>query len=368
MIRAITINNRQIGSGFPTYIVAEMSGNHNGNLDRARELIYAMKESGADAVKLQTYTADTLTIKCERPEFIVSSDALWAGRDLHGLYDEAHTPWEWHGELIDLATSLGMDIFSTPFDHTAVDFLEQFDLPAYKIASYELIDTGLIKKAARTGKPLIMSTGMASIDEISDALEAARETGNEQIVLLKCTSAYPAPPEEANLRTIQDLSQRFNVPAGLSDHTLGIAVPIAAVALGACIVEKHFTMSRSEPGPDNAFSLEPHEFRQMVDQIRIAENALGEVSYQQTKKEAACVAFRRSLYAVEDIAGGEEFTEKNVRSIRPNLGLPPKYFDEIIGKKAKVGIKRGTPMEWKYIEENPKSEIIQNLKFTIQND
>ncbi len=351
MDKSITINGRKIGQSNPVYTVAEMSGNHNGSLEKALEIIHAMKDAGADAVKLQTYTADTLTIKSGRPEFTVGSEALWKGRTLHDLYDEAHTPWDWHQKLIDEARSLGMDVFSTPFDETAVDFLETFDVPAYKIASYELVDIGLIRRAAKTGKPIIMSTGMSTEEEIKEAVDAIREEGNDQIILLKCTSAYPAPPEAANLKTLKDMSEKFDVPVGISDHTLGIAVPIVAVSLGASLIEKHFCMSRDEPGPDNAFSLEPHEFKEMVNQIRIAEKSLGSVSYGSTSAEKACTAFRRSLYAVEDIKEGGEITSKNVRSIRPDCGLKPKYLAQILGRKVRKDIKKGTPMDWELIDE-----------------
>ena len=338
------INQRSIGIGSPTYIIAEMSGNHNKSLDRAKEIIYAMKKSGADAVKLQTYTPDTLTIKSSRKEFRVGKGTLWEGKFLYDLYSEAHTPWEWHPKLKRIANDLGMDLFSTPFDDTAVDFLEEMGVPAYKVASFEIVDLELIRKIAATGKPIIMSTGMASLEEIKDAVAAAYEGGAKDIALLKCTSAYPTPPEESNVRVIPDLATRFKLPIGLSDHTLGIVVPVAAVTLGACIVEKHFTMDRSEPGPDNAFSLEPQEFKGMVDAVRIAEKALGKVVYGTTKKEQASKVFRRSLFVVEDVRAGEVLTNKNVRSIRPGNGLPPKEINNVLGKKAAKDITRGTPL------------------------
>ena len=338
------INQRSIGIGYPTYIIAEMSGNHNKSLDRAKEIIHAMKKSGADAVKLQTYTPDTLTIKSSRKEFRVGKGTLWEGKFLYDLYSEAHTPWEWHPKLKRIANDLGMDLFSTPFDDTAVDFLEEMGVPAYKVASFEIVDLELIKKISATGKPIIMSTGMASLEEIKDAVAAAYEGGAKDIALLKCTSAYPTPPEESNVRVIPDLATRFKLPIGLSDHTLGIVVPVAAVTLGACIVEKHFTMDRSEPGPDNAFSLEPQEFKGMVDAVRIAEKALGKVAYGTTTKEQASKVFRRSLFVVEDVRAGEVLTNKNVRSIRPGNGLPPKEINNVLGKKAAKDITRGTPL------------------------
>jgi N-acetylneuraminate synthase len=342
----LTIGARRIECGGPTYIIAELSANHGQNFEQAVRLVRAAKEAGADAVKLQTYTADTLTIRCDRREFQVGGGTLWDGRTLYDLYGEAYTPWEWQPKLKALADDLRLDLFSTPFDPTAVDFLQQMQVPAYKVASFELVDLPLIQKIARTGKPIIMSTGMATLAEIAEAVETARQAGAPELALLKCTSAYPAPPEEMNLRTIPHLAEAFHVPAGLSDHTLGIAVSVAAVALGACIVEKHFTLSRKEPGPDSAFSLEPHEFRAMVDAIRTAEKALGGVNYGLSTKEEACRTFRRSLFAVQDIKAGELFTPENVRSIRPGHGLPPRHLAEVIGSRARRDIPRGTPLSW----------------------
>jgi pseudaminic acid synthase len=326
-----------------TYIIAELSANHGGSLDHACETMRAMKTAGADAVKLQTYTPDTMTINCDREEFQVGTGTLWAGRGLYDLYEEAHTPWDWHPRLFELAAKLGMDCFSTPFDPTAVDFLEQFDPPVYKVASFELVDLPLIEYIASKGRPIIMSTGMGSLAEISEAVEVIQAAG-VPLTLLKCTSAYPSPPESMNLRTIPHLSQAFGVPTGLSDHTLGIAVPVAAVAVGACVIEKHFTLSRNDPGPDSAFSLEPAEFRAMVDAVRVTEKALGKVNYQITEKEQASKAFRRSLFVVQDVKAGEEFTAENVRSIRPGHGLPPKFIKSVIGKRASQDIARGTPL------------------------
>ena len=345
----IEINKRKIGSNFPVYVVAELSANHRQKYDEAVKLIKAAKDAGADAVKLQTYTPDTITIRSDAPEFRVSGGTPWDGKTLYELYNEAYTPWEWQPKLKKLADDLGIDLFSTPFDKTAVDFLEEMGVPAYKVASFELVDIPLIEYIASKGKPIIMSTGMATQAEIDESMQAARSAGASQIALLKCTSAYPAPPEDMNLRTIPDLVKKFGMPVGLSDHTLGIAVPVAAVALGACIIEKHFTLSRNVPSPDSAFSLEPEEFRAMVEAIRAAEKALGEVNYEVSEQEAKSRVFRRSLFVVKDMKAGEIFTAENVRSIRPGHGLPPKYLKEVLGKRAKEGIKRGTPLGWELI-------------------
>jgi pseudaminic acid synthase len=343
-ISPVRIGGRLIGPGQPVYVVAEMSANHNQNFDEALRIVRAAKESGADAIKLQTYRPDTLTIDCGNDYFRIGKGTLWEGKNLYQLYSEACTPWDWQPKLKELADELGMDCFSTPFDDTAVDFLERMNVPAHKIASFELVDVGLIRKVARTGKPAIMSTGMASLAEIDDAVRTFREAGGAELALLKCTSAYPSPPEEINLRTIGHLAQAFGVPAGLSDHTLGIAVPVAAVALGACVIEKHLTLSRAVAGPDSAFSLEPQEFKAMVDAVRTAERAIGGVSYGSTEKEKASRAFRRSLFVVEDIQAGAAFTKHNVRSIRPGYGLPVKEFDRVLGHKAARDIQRGTPL------------------------
>ncbi len=345
----VTIKGKTIGAGHPVYIIAELSANHGGSFDRAVETIRAMKKSGADAVKLQTYTADTLTMKSDREEFRIKG-TMWEGKTLHELYGEAFTPWEWQPKLKKEAEKIGLDCFSTPFDTTAVDFLENMNVPAYKIASFEITDLPLIACAARRGKPIILSTGMASAEEIQEAVECARDAGSDQIILLKCTSAYPAMPQEMNLRTIPDMRERFKVNIGLSDHSLELAVPITAVALGACVIEKHFCLSRQQPGPDTAFSLEPNEFRHMVDSVRMTERALGIVSYEPGEKEQESKKFRRSLFAIETIAKGEVFTEKNVRSIRPADGLPPKEIPNVLGKRAKCAIERGTPLSWTVIE------------------
>lgn len=346
MQRHIEINERKIGVGQLTYTVAELSANHNQDFDQAVKIIEAAKEAGADAVKLQTYTPDTLTIDCDNEYFRIGKGTIWVGRNLHSLYGEAYTPWEWQPKLKEIANGLGLDLFSAPFDHTAVDFLEKVDIPVYKIASFEIVDLPLIRRIAQTGKPIIMSTGMATLAEIDEAVRTIREAGGSQLALLKCTSAYPAPPEEMNLRTIPHLAEAFNVPVGLSDHTLDTAVPVAAVALGACIVEKHFTLSRDIPGPDSAFSLELHEFKGMVDAIRVAERALGKVRYEVTEREVASRVFRRSLFVVQDVKAGEAFTEKNVRSIRPGYGLHTRYLGGVIGRYASQDITRGTPLTW----------------------
>ncbi|WP_286765749.1 MULTISPECIES: pseudaminic acid synthase [Rhodopirellula] len=330
-------------STMSVYMIAELSANHGGSLEHALKTIRAMKDAGADAVKLQTYTADTLTIDCDRDEFKVGTGTLWEGRTLYDLYEEAHTPWGWHEALFAEANNLGMDCFSTPFDNSAVDFLEQFDPPYYKVASFELVDLPLIEYIASKGRPIIMSTGMGSLAEISDAVDVVKAYG-VPLTLLKCTSAYPSPPESMNLRTISHLAEAFGVPTGLSDHTLGIAVPTAAVAMGATVIEKHFTLAREQPGPDSAFSLEPHEFQAMVDAIRVTEKALGKVCYQRTEKEQASTAFRRSLFVVQNVEAGETFTSENVRSIRPGHGMPPKFLKQILGRYAKTKIARGTPL------------------------
>ncbi len=310
----------------------------------------AAKEAGADAVKLQTYTPDTLTIDSDAPYFRVGGGTLWDGRTLYNLYAEAMTPWEWQPRLKEVADEVGLDLFSSPFDETAVDFLETMNVPAYKIASFELVDLALIRRAAQTGKPLILSTGMATLPEIKEAVSAAREAGATEIALLKCTSAYPSQPADMHLRTIPHLAESFGLPVGLSDHTLGIAVPVAAVALGTCIIEKHFTLSRSVPGPDSAFSLEPHEFRAMADAVRVAEASLGTVRYGGNADEEKMRHFRRSLFVVKDIRAGEILTGDNVRSIRPGDGLAPKHLPEIIGRRAKTDISRGTPLDWDSLE------------------
>ncbi len=340
------INQREIGTGQPVYIIAEMSANHGQNFDEAVRIVHAMKEAGADAVKLQTYTPDTITLDCQRPEFQIGKGTIWEGKNLYQLYGEAYTPWDWQPKLKDLATSLGLDCFSTPFDDSAVDFLEAMQVPAHKVASFELVDIPLLRKIAATGKPVIMSTGMATLEEIDEAVRALREGGCTDLALLKCTSAYPAPPEEMNLRTIPHLAATFGVPVGLSDHTLGITAAVTAVTLGACIIEKHFILSRATGGPDAAFSLEPAEFKALVQAVREAEQAQGQVSYTLTAREQSSHIFRRSLFVVRDMQAGECFTAENVRSIRPAHGLPPRHLPEVLGRRAQCAIARGTPLAW----------------------
>src|SRR6266700_4159729 len=345
------IASHKIGLGNPVYIVAELSANHNQDFERAVRIVQAAKQAGADAIKLQTYTPDTITISSDREEFRIKGGTLWDGRTLHELYAEASTPWDWHPKLQQVAKELGLDFFSSPFDESAVDFLESLAVPAYKIASPELVDLPLIEKVARTGKLIIMSTGMATEEEIREAMDTAQRAGATQIALLKCTSAYPSPPEEMNLRAIPELVRVFGVPAGLSDHTMGIAVPVAAVTLGACIVEKHLTLSRSDKGPDSAFSLQPAEFKAMVDALRIAEKALGHTQIGPVAGEEASRAFRRSLFVVEDMKKGETFTARNVRSIRPANGLHTRHLPQVLGKPCARDLERGTPLAWDLVAD-----------------
>jgi len=344
----LEINGRAIGPGEPTYVIAEMSANHHHDIDEAIRIIRAAKEAGADAIKLQTYTPDTMTIDSDREPFRIKG-TLWDGRKLYELYGDAYTPWEWQPRLKEAADEIGIDLFSTPFDATAVDFLEEMGVPVHKIASFENVDLPLIRKVAATGKPIILSTGMASLAEIDEAVRTAREAGATQIALLKCTSAYPAPADEMNLRTIPHLAEAFGVVSGLSDHTMGSAAAVASVALGAAIVEKHFTLDRSVPGPDSAFSMEPAEFREMVDAIRLAERALGGVSYRVTDRERSSLVFRRSLFVVEDVRAGEPFTPRNVRVIRPGYGLAPRHLEEVLGRRAARDVERGTPLSWSLV-------------------
>ncbi len=356
----ININGRQIGLGKPVYIIAELSANHNQDFDQAIKIIHAAKEAGADAIKLQTYTADTLTIKSDSEYFRIGGGTLWDNRTLHDLYQEAYTPWEWQPKLKKIAEDLKLDFFSSAFDETAVDFLEKMNVPVHKVASFEIVDISLIEKMARTGKPLIISTGMATDSEIEEAIEAAQNAGAKQIALLKCTSAYPALPEEMNLKAIPYLSKKFNLPIGLSDHTMDFEIASIAVALGACIVEKHFTLSRSIPGPDSAFSLEPEEFKSLVCAIRTTEKALGKPELELNEREQKSQVFRRSLFVVKDIKSGEFFSQENVRSIRPGYGLPPKYLKSILNLHAKQDIKAGTPLKWEHItEQNAAFKMIQ---------
>ena len=343
------IGTRSVGTGEPTFVIAELSANHAGDEGRAMRLVEAAAEAGADAIKLQTFTADTITLDADTEDFQIDAGTAWDGRSLHDLYREASMPWDWQPRLKDQANELGLELFSSPFDLTAVQFLEAMDVPAYKIASAEIVDLGLIRLVAAIGKPMIISTGMATLPEIEEAVAAARQAGATEIALLKCTSAYPAPPDEANLRTIPDLAARFGLPVGLSDHTMELGVPVTAVVLGAVIVEKHLTLSRADGGPDGGFSLEPHEFAEMVRQIRIAEQALGAVSYTPTPREVPSRAFRRSLFVVEDVSAGEPFTDRNVRSIRPASGLHTRHLPEVLGRHAARDIPRGTPLAWELI-------------------
>ena len=326
--------------GSSTFMVAELSANHIGSLEHAIATIKAAAEAGADAIKLQTYTADTITIKCDKPPFRIEG-GLWDGRFLHDLYQEAYTPWEWHEQLFRAAADSGLICFSSPFDNSAVDLLESLDAPAYKIASFEISDVGLIRYAASKGKPIIISSGIATEADIQLALDTCKEVGNEEVVFLKCTSAYPAPLEEANLRTMVDMRTRFGVPTGLSDHTMGHTVAVAAATLGAVMIEKHFILDRSLGGPDASFSMEPSEFKAMVDEVRRVEKALGTVSYNLSEKQEKSRQFARSLFVVEDIEVGEVLTAVNVRSIRPGYGMHPKHLEEVLGEKAKKKIERG---------------------------
>ncbi len=345
-VAPFSINGRAIGPGLPVYVIAEMSANHGQDEDVAVRLVHAAHEAGADALKLQTYTPDTITIRSDAPAFRAGSGSLWAGTTLYELYQGAYTPWEWQPRLKALAESLGMDCFSSPFDPTAVDFLQAMDVPAYKVASFELVDLPLIRRMAATGKPLIMSTGMATEAEIDEAVTAARSAGAREIALLKCTSAYPSPPEAVNLRAIPAMIDRWGLPVGLSDHTAGEVVPIGAVALGACIVEKHLTLSHDDATPDAPFSLDAAGFRAMVEAVRIAERSLGDAAVGPTPAEAESRRFRRSLFVVEDVAAGEVFTERNVRSIRPADGLHTRDYEAVLGRRAATAIARGTPLSW----------------------
>ncbi|AVK82817.1 pseudaminic acid synthase [Lysinibacillus sp. B2A1] len=346
----LKIGNREIGSHVKPFIIAEMSGNHNQSLERALHLVEIAAEAGVDALKLQTYTPDTITLDVHTGEFFIHDDAnLWKGSSLYNLYKEAYTPWEWHKEIFDKAKGLGMLTFSSPFDETAVDFLETLDVPAYKIASFENVDIPLIRKVARTGKPMIISTGMATVAELDEAVSAAREEGNNQIVLLKCTSTYPATPSNSNLATIPHMRELFGTEVGLSDHTLGVGVSVAAVTLGATVIEKHFTTSRAESGVDSVFSLEPHELKMLVVETERAWLSLGHVNYGPTDAERDSIKFRKSLYIGEDLKAGDILTAQNLRNIRPGLGLQTKYYDLILGKAIKQDVKKGRPLSWELL-------------------
>lgn len=348
MEKIINFKNRSIGDDYPCYIIAEMSANHAGDINRAIEIIHAAKESGADCIKLQTYTPDTLTIDCNNEYFQIKK-GTWQGENLYQLYQKAYTPWEWQGRLKEEADKIGLDFLSTPFDKTAVDFLESLEVDFYKIASFELVDIPLIKYVASKGKPIIMSTGMGSLGEIEEAVNTVQSQGNKNLCLLKCSSAYPAVSEDMNLKTIQNLKEIFGVPAGLSDHSIGSIGAVTGVAMGANVIEKHFCLSRSVENPDASFSMEPHEFKAMVKDIRTAEKAMGKVSYRLSEKEENSKIFRKSIFVTKDISQGGIFNEENIRVIRPGYGLQPKYYEDIVGKKAAEDIKRGTPLQWNMI-------------------
>lgn len=350
MNKTLTIGKKVIGDGYPAYIIAEMSANHLQDYDRAKEIILAAKKAGADAVKLQSYRPDTITIDCRGDEFMATKGSLWEGQNLYSLYESAYMPWEWHEGLFKYAEEIGIDIFSSPFDPSAVDLLESLNVPAYKIASYEILDIPLIKRCARTGKPIILSTGIATLSDIERAVNACKDEDNTKIAILKCVSQYPTPYQDLNLRTIPHMEATFDCVTGLSDHSMGSAVDVAAVTLGAHIIEKHLTIRRSDGGPDGAFSMEPEEFAGMVTDVHNIEQAIGKVSYELTDAQRRGKNNARSLYVVEDVKKGELFTEKNIKSIRPGRGLPTWYYDEILGKRASVDLVRGTALKWNYIE------------------
>ncbi|MCG6202435.1 pseudaminic acid synthase [Psychromonas antarctica] len=352
----IEINNRKIGPDYSPYIIAELSANHNGDINRAFKIIEEAKKAGADAIKLQTYTHQTITIDCDSEEFQIHG-GLWDGQSLYQLYKGAHTPWEWHKPLFEKAKELNITIFSSPFDSTAVDLLEELDAPAYKIASFELIDLPLIARVAKTGKPMIMSTGMANTEEIQEAVDTARENGCKELIVLHCVSGYPTPAEQYNLRTIADISSRFDVLSGLSDHTIDNATAIASVAMGACLIEKHVTLDRLGGGVDDSFSIEPHELAALCKDSKTAWQALGKVNYQRTDSEKDNTKFRRSLYVVKKIMAGEKFTAENIRSIRPGFGLPPKHYGYLIGKKACYELEHGTAIKWDMIQTDTEKNI-----------
>lgn len=343
----IQIGTSLIGIHHPPFLVAELSGNHQGSLQRALEIIDRAKQAGAHAIKLQTYTPDTITLDVSSEEFLIKDqDSLWKNRRLYELYQEAYTPWDWHPIIFEHCRQIGMEAFSSPFDETAVDFLESLNVPCYKIASPEIVDHDLIRKVALTGKPLILSTGGATLVEIGEAVAVARQSGCKQMILLKCTAAYPAQPKDIHLRTLPHLSESFDVLVGLSDHTLGIGVAIASVALGACLIEKHFTLSREEGGVDSAFSMEPHEFKLLVEESKKAWEALGEIRYAPLRAEKVTLSHRPSLYFVEDLAAGTVIESQHVRSVRPGKGLPPKEISHILGLPLAVPVKKGTPVSW----------------------
>lgn len=349
MTASFAIAGRKIGADQPPYVIAEMSANHNGSLERALAIVEAAHKAGAQAVKLQSYRADTITIDHDGPEFIVHG-GLWDGSRLYELYEKAAMPWEWHAPLFKRGRELGIAVFSSPFDFTAVDLLEKLDAPAYKIASLELCDLPLIERVAKTGKPIVMSTGASELGEVAEAVAAARAAGAKDLVLLHCTSGYPTPPSDSNLSTIPHLAQMFDAVVGLSDHTMGTAVPVAAVALGAAVIEKHVTLRRADGGVDSAFSLEPEELRRLIEDVNVAWQAKGKVFYGLAESERGARKFRRSLYVVADLKAGEVIGAQHVRSIRPGLGLPPKHLKDVIGRRAARDVKRGTPLDWSMVE------------------
>ena len=350
MSKEINLDGKKIGEDYPAFIIAEVSANHLQSFDKAVEIIKAAKKAGADAVKLQTYTPDTITLDCDNEYFQITQGTIWDGTTLHKLYQEAYTPWEWQPKLKQIAEEEGLICFSSPFDYTSVDFLEEMNVPAYKIASFEITDIPLIEYVASKGKPIIMSTGIATLGDIEEALATCKRMGNQQVALLKCTSAYPSPLEDINLRVIPNMKDTFGTIVGLSDHSLEHTVAVGAVALGAKIIEKHMTLNRAEGGPDAAFSMEPDEFKEMVDSIRALEKALGQVTYELTDKQKNSKEHARSLFVVKDIKKGESFTKDHVKSIRPGFGLATKYIGEVIGKRARYDIKKGTPVDWSLIE------------------
>lgn len=350
MNRSIRIGNREISEKTNTYVIAEMSGNHNMDFDRAVKIIQAAKESGADAIKLQTYTADTITINSDKKWFQITQGTLWDGTTLYNLYQKAYTPWEWQPKLKDIANDIGIDLFSSPFDHSSVDFLEHMEVPAYKIASFEITDIPLIRKIARLGKPIIISTGIATLSDIELAIKTCKEESNENVILLKCCSSYPSPYEDINLKTMVNIADTFDCIVGLSDHTLGDSVALAGVAMGAKVIEKHLTLSRADGGVDADFSMEPNEFKQMVDNIRIVEKAIGEVTYELTEKQLSGRQFSRSLFIVKDMKAGDILDEFNMKSIRPSNGLQTIYYDELLGKRIIKDVDAGTPLGWDLID------------------
>lgn len=356
MNRNIKIGNHAIGDGSRTYVIAEMSGNHNMDFERAIRILQAAKESGADAVKIQTYTADTITLNCNAPYFQITQGTLWDGTTLYKLYQDAYTPWEWQPKLQKIAEEMGLDFFSSPFDSSSVDFLEDMNVPAYKIASFEITDIPLIKKVASLGKPIIISTGIAELSDIELAIKTCKESGNDNVILLKCCSEYPTPYEDINLRTMENLGNTFDCIYGLSDHTMGDTVAVASVAMGAKVIEKHLTLRRSDGGVDSAFSMEPEEFKQMVDNIRIVEKAMGKVTYKLTEKQRREREHARSLFIAKDMKAGETLTEINMRSVRPHDGLHTKYYEELLGKKICRDVPLGTPLSWDLIDFQSEKE------------